>query len=202
MTSSPVMTARLSASESWRLLEGQRVGRLSVTADDGMPDIFPVNYVSFQGSLYIRTAPDTKVVAISTHPFAAFEVDGETDEGWWSVVVRGGAALIRDPVELERTGVLRLETASPRHKQHVIKLVVNTISGRRFAHRDAKPAETHRRATAAESADGAASEDRRHVRPAEIPSLPPLEEGVGKAGSTPQAPPRGPARGEPTTGRD
>jgi nitroimidazol reductase NimA-like FMN-containing flavoprotein (pyridoxamine 5'-phosphate oxidase superfamily) len=173
------MTARLSASESWRLLEGQRVGRLSVTAGDGMPDIFPVNYVSFQGSLYIRTAPDTKVVAISTHPFAAFEVDGETDEGWWSVVVRGGAALIRDPVELERTGVLRLETASPRHKQHVIKLVVNTISGRRFAHRDAGAPLTVRRAAAAESGDDGASERQRRVRPAEIPSLPPLEDGAG-----------------------
>lgn len=198
MTTSPASTARLSASESWRLLEGQRVGRLSVTASDGMPDIFPVNYVSFQGALYIRTAPDTKVVAISAHPFAAFEVDGETDEGWWSVVVRGGAGLIRDPVELERTGVLRLDTASPRHKQHVIRLVVNTISGRRFAHRDAKPAESPRGSTAAERAGSAASEDRRHARPAEIPSLPPLEDGMTKTGSTSQPPPRGAER-EPST---
>lgn len=191
MTTSPASTARLSASESWRLLEGQRVGRLSVTASDGMP-IFPVNYASFQGALYIRTAPDTKVVAISAHPFAAFEVDGETDEGWWSVVVRGGAALIRDPVELERTGVLRLETASPRHKQHVIKLVVNTISGRRFAHRDAGVPLTVQRATAAESGDGGASEHRQNVRPAEIPSLPPLEDGAGATRS----------RAAPSTGED
>ncbi len=177
MTHTRMANTGLSASESWQLLEGQKVGRLSVTAADGKPGIFPVNYVSFQGSIYIRTAPDTKVVAITANPFAAFEVDGETDGGWWSVVVRGDAAVIRDPVELERTGVMRLTTASPRHKQHVIKLVVNVITGRRFAHRDASAAAVLPAATAAQNADDGAGDRHGHFRPAEIPSLPPLGDG-------------------------
>jgi nitroimidazol reductase NimA-like FMN-containing flavoprotein (pyridoxamine 5'-phosphate oxidase superfamily) len=174
MTETSVATPRLSASESWRLLEQQGVGRLSVTAADGMPDIFPVNFTSFQGALYIRTAPDVKVLAIRAHPFVAFEVDGDSDAGWWSVVVRGSAALIRDPVELEQSGVMRLVTASPRHKQHALKIVVNTITGRRFEHRGPAVVTAGAPTVSVEEPSEVVAELPRRTRPAEIPSRRPM----------------------------
>ncbi|MFK4806249.1 pyridoxamine 5'-phosphate oxidase family protein [Microbacterium sp. ZW CA_36] len=166
-------SALLRTSECWDLLETAAVGRLAVTGSDGMPDIFPVNFVPFEGAVYIRTAPDVKVVSITAHPFAAFEVDGESDEGWWSVVVRGAAALVRDEVEIERSGVGRLMTQSPRHKQHVLKVTATTVSGRRFAHRDAIAPTAPRPVARVADEEPEPPEPPRSDRPDLIPSHPP-----------------------------
>ena len=42
--------------QSWELLEGTQHGRLVVSVA-GEPDIFPVNYVTSDRKIYLRTAP-------------------------------------------------------------------------------------------------------------------------------------------------
>ena len=46
----------LTDEQSWELLEGTKHGRLVVSVA-GEPDIFPVNYVTADRKIYLRTAP-------------------------------------------------------------------------------------------------------------------------------------------------
>jgi len=167
-------STHLDTAECWKLLEQHNVGRLAMTDEEGAPDIFPVNFATYEGAVYIRTAPDIKDVRLVTRPAVAFEVDGHDEAGWWSVVVRGAAARVEDPAEVERSGISRVVTASPRHKPHVLKITAAAITGRRFPDREQKPAR------AAHDGDGAAPAHPHPrtgaTRPVPIPSLPPLSD--------------------------
>lgn len=177
---SPNIGTHLSTAECWVLLENERVGRLAVTDAAGTPDIFPVNFVAYEGAVYIRTAPDAKVTRLISHPAAAFEVDGYDGAGWWSVVLHGTAARINDPVEIERSGVSRLLTASPRHKQHVLKVAPSAITGRRFADREQIGRIAPRRSdpTPHQVAPDPDDNHQRGERPETIPSHQPWAAGV------------------------
>lgn len=174
----------LTTAECWTLLEHTRVGRLAVHEEGAGPDIFPVNYVAHEGAVYIRSAPDVKAVRLAAHPEAAFEIDGHDESGWWSVVVRGTAARVTDELEIERSGIRHVVTASPRYKQHVLKITPRTIAGRRFA--DRTRAVPHMDPTPTAAIDlpapidmpDAAPDATRATRPVEIPSHPPLPEGT------------------------
>jgi nitroimidazol reductase NimA-like FMN-containing flavoprotein (pyridoxamine 5'-phosphate oxidase superfamily) len=123
---------RLQTAECWTLLEEARLGRLAVIHADGAPDVFPVNFTTSEGSLFVRTARDAKLLHIAQHPLVAFEVDGETDDSRWSVVVRGSAARVTSEDDLRRSGVRELESWSPTPKFFAIKITANTVTGRRF----------------------------------------------------------------------
>lgn len=123
---------RLSTAECWALLEETQLGRLAVVNVDGRPDIFPVNYVSHDGSLFIRTARDAKLAHIAHHPAVAFEVDGDTDDSRWSVVVRGDAERVTRDDVIRNSGVRELASWSPTAKHFVIRIAAHTVSGRRF----------------------------------------------------------------------
>jgi len=180
MSNSSKASTHLTTAECWTLLENAQVGRLAVIGEDGAPDIFPVNFVSHEGAVYIRSAPDAKVVRLVARPAAAFEVDGHDALGWWSVVLRGTATRIKDPVEIEQSGVSRLVTASPRYKQHVLKLTPTTVAGRRFADPEqaadsAPPAGSSSTPVSPAEAD---QNHRRGQRPASIPSQRPWSDGA------------------------
>ena len=123
----------LPASTCWEYLQGAEFGRLAVINADGAPDIFPVNHLAHEGSLFIRTGRDAKLVHISQHPLVAFEVDGATsDEQYWSVVVRGRAERVTRDDEIRDAGVRNLVSWSPTAKLFVIKVVAHSVAGRRF----------------------------------------------------------------------
>jgi nitroimidazol reductase NimA-like FMN-containing flavoprotein (pyridoxamine 5'-phosphate oxidase superfamily) len=126
----------LATAECWRLIEARSFGRLAVEALDGMPDVFPLNYTVHDGSIYIRSAPGSKLMAIAVHPVAAFEIDGEDDGFHWSVVLRGPARRLAIDQEIRESGVKALVSSSPTGKHHYICVTPSSISGRRFA---AKP---------------------------------------------------------------
>lgn len=171
-------STHISTAECWKLLESHDVGRLALVDADNAPDIFPVNFVAYEGALYLRTAPDVKDVALVRNPECAFEIDGHDGAGWWSVVVRGAAARVDDPVEVERSGVGHLRTASPRHKPHVLRIAPRAVTGRRFADRAADE-HVSGRPTGDVRAPAAAHDDKRPgSRPHPIPSRPPRGEGV------------------------
>ncbi|MFE5408086.1 pyridoxamine 5'-phosphate oxidase family protein [Microbacterium sp. NPDC056569] len=129
----PAKVERLPASACWEYLQTAELGRLAVDNADGAPDIFPVNYVAHEGALYIRTARDAKLLHIAQHPMVAFEVDGATDDDhYWSVVIRGRAERVTHDDEIRDSGIRRLVSWSPTAKFFVIKVLANTVTGRRF----------------------------------------------------------------------
>ena len=122
----------LSTAVCWELIEGTALGRLALVREDGGPDIFPVNYLAYEGSLYIRTARDSKLLHIAHHHVAALEIDGETDGEWWSVVVRGPVDRVTSDAELRASGARGLHSWSPTLKLFVIRVTASTVTGRRF----------------------------------------------------------------------
>jgi len=124
---------RLDAAECWTHLQETTLGRLAVVREDGTPDVFPVNYIAHEGSLYVRTARDSKLLHIAHHPAVAFEIDGDTDDDRWSVVARGPAERVTSDAEIRASGIERLSSWSPTRKHFVIRIAAHTVTGRRFA---------------------------------------------------------------------
>jgi nitroimidazol reductase NimA-like FMN-containing flavoprotein (pyridoxamine 5'-phosphate oxidase superfamily) len=121
----------LAADECWAYLSRASLGRLAVLAHDGV-DIFPVNFLSDGASLFLRSAPGEKLVAITANPLVAFEVDGEEDGARWSVVLKGTAARLDSDLEIEESGVLGLYTLSPTQKWNYVQVSPAVVTGRRF----------------------------------------------------------------------
>ena len=122
----------LETSECWRLLESSSLGRLAVEGADGAPDVFPVNFTVDSGSVYIRSAPGTKLVEIAARPGVAFEIDGADARSYWSVVIKGVARRLDVDEEIRESGVEELVTASPSSKQDFICITPSSVAGRRF----------------------------------------------------------------------
>ncbi|MGC5170814.1 pyridoxamine 5'-phosphate oxidase family protein [Microbacterium sp. DT81.1] len=168
----------LGTAECWGLLESVSLGRLAVTGLDGAPDVFPLNYTVHNGSLYARSAHGAKVLDIAIRPAAALEIDGEDDASHWSVVVRGAAARVEHDAEIRDSGVLRLDSANPASKPHVIRLTPSTVTGRRFrkgTHNapQSAAATAEREVAEAPAPDEKRSPPRRGDRPTPIPHFAP-----------------------------
>jgi hypothetical protein len=153
---------KLETAECWRLLETTSFGRLAVINADGTPDIFPVNYVPHEGSLYVRTARDAKLLHIAQHPAVAFEVDDHDEHVRWSVVVRGDAERVTREDEIRSSGVMNLASWSPAPKFFVMRIAGRAVTGRRFPKTDGRidhprPFESHAAAEDAVDHGGAAT---------------------------------------------
>lgn len=176
----------LTTEQCWVLAATTSFGRLAVMALDGMPDVYPVNYAVHDRSIYIRSAPGSKLMAIVQHPVAAFEIDGETDGFHWSVVLRGDVRRLAVDSEIHESGIQALVSDSPTEKFNYICVTPRTVTGRRFAarveHADLPTTLGERRPTAdaalsAAIADEAAWPTRQRPgpsRPVPIPHFPPL----------------------------
>ncbi|MFT3861543.1 pyridoxamine 5'-phosphate oxidase family protein [Micropruina sp.] len=127
---SPIVA--LTADEAWQLLGTVSVGRLA-TAVGGQPDIFPVNFVVHDGSIVFRTAEGSKLVQVILNAAVAFEADSWSGGTGWSVVVKGTAHEVTGSDELAELERLPLRPWVPTVKTHVIAVVADEITGRRFA---------------------------------------------------------------------
>lgn len=162
----------LDTAECWRLLETANLGRLAIEGHDGRPDVFPVNHLVHNGNVYIRSAPGTKLSSIAKNPAVAFEIDGETANFQWSVVLHATAHRLDLDDEIEQSGVLELVSASPTVKHDVIRLSPESVTGRRFPRRD-RPGPG--RAAMPPSPQADARHAREH-KPDPIPHFAPLPE--------------------------
>ncbi|WP_159829238.1 pyridoxamine 5'-phosphate oxidase family protein [Arthrobacter sp. 9AX] len=123
----------LESQECWALLRQVSVGRLAVLLEDG-PDIFPVNYVTDHGTLVFRSGTGTKLDALQRESPVAMEADGvDPDTGVaWSVVIRGKAQLLTKTDDVLESFSLPLFPWEAGHKDQFVRVVPNSISGRRF----------------------------------------------------------------------
>ena len=128
----------LTTTECWRLLESVSLGRLAVEGPEGIPDVFPVNFTVHSGSVYLRSAPGSKLMDIAARPGVAFETDGQDPLSHWSVVLKGTARRLDSDAEILESGVQNLVSASPTSKHDFIRITPDSVTGRRFR-KDAAP---------------------------------------------------------------
>ena len=122
----------LDLDDCWAHLNGETIGRLAVATDIGV-DIFPVNFTVHNRAIYLRSAPGSKLVDMIKHPVVAFEVDGRQSGMHWSVVAKGEAVRLSDDAEIQASGVLSLHTATSTVKWNYIRILPDTVTGRRFS---------------------------------------------------------------------
>lgn len=121
----------LADEQSWKLLEATRHGRLVVSVA-GEPDIFPVNYLTSDRKIYLRTAPGNKLAQLTINSKVLLETDGILSDEAWSVVLRGTARVLTNSMELAAVEELGLESWVPTLKDFYVEIVPTSISGRHF----------------------------------------------------------------------
>ena len=121
----------LSADESWDLLNSVSLGRLVTHIGDQL-EIFPVNFVTQNGTLLFRTAEGTKLFSTVMNDKVLFEVDDHTVSEGWSVIIRGTAQVLTaadDVHEAERAQLLPWVATE---KLRFVRVTPSEVSGRRF----------------------------------------------------------------------
>jgi uncharacterized protein len=122
----------LSDTECWKLISSRALGRL-VTAVDGHPEIFPVNFVVQHRTVLFRTAEGTKLVSAVINNNVLFEVDDHDVVEGWSVIVKGMARTLRTDEEIDEAERAQLLPWTATVKQHFVRIRPVSVTGRRFA---------------------------------------------------------------------
>ena len=110
------------------------LGRVAF-AEDGDPDwptVLPVNYTYIDGHVYFRTFEGSKLYAALRHQRVAFEVDN-VDEAWkegWSVLARGGLAVVRDR-DVAAAVDAQLASWAAGDEEQLVALAIDEVTGRR-----------------------------------------------------------------------
>lgn len=127
----PSPVEELEPAQCFHLLAGSSLGRLAVEDESGV-DVFPVNYLVHENSIYFRSGPGTKLIRLTGAPHVAFEVDGQEHDLTWSVVVKGVAHRLDSDEEIRASGIGEGRSAHPSEKLNYIRVRPQQISGRRF----------------------------------------------------------------------
>jgi transcriptional regulator with XRE-family HTH domain len=120
----------LSSEQCEAHLAGGGVGRFVFLAPEG-PVALPVNFRFLDGDVIFRTRAEGVLAAAagSTVSFEVDQIDEAMSEGW-SVLITGAAQLVDDPAELDRLVQLGVEPWPGGHRDAVIRVVTERISGR------------------------------------------------------------------------
>jgi hypothetical protein len=121
----------LDIDECWAKLTENSLGRLA-TDVGGEVEIFPVNYFADGSTLLIRTAPGTKLLALTVHDQVAFETDANTADIAWSVIVKGRARRLEAQTEIDEADRAPLTPWIPTLKYRYVRIEPTTITGRTF----------------------------------------------------------------------
>jgi len=119
------------SAECWERIGQAPYGRVGTVAAGEM-DIFPVNHGVDRHSIVFRTAPGTKLLALTIHRKVLFEVDGVDGDEVFSVVVKGDAHEFEDEHEVEEAERLGVFTWAPGRKNRWVRINPRDIQGRAF----------------------------------------------------------------------
>lgn len=121
----------LTRAQCWRLLTGQRVGRVVYT-QAAMPACAPVNFAVYGNSIVFRTTEGSGFAAATRNAVVAFEVDriDEESRSGWSVLVTGLASPVEDVGVLLRLEQLNLVTWAVGGGSSWVRIVPAVVSGR------------------------------------------------------------------------
>ena len=121
----------LSDDESRQVLDRCVFGRLAVCVM-GRPDIYPINFLSHNGVLIMRTNPGTKLAGLVVNQHVAFEVDEVTESEAWSVVLEGTARVVESQTEVDELDRLPLQPWIPTRKYTYVEITPTRLHGRHF----------------------------------------------------------------------
>jgi nitroimidazol reductase NimA-like FMN-containing flavoprotein (pyridoxamine 5'-phosphate oxidase superfamily) len=123
----------LSVDQCLTLLGSGALGRL-VFLRNGEPDVRPLTYDVHQGSVIFRIGYGDLLDAIHGHD-VVFEVDSGDPavRTGWSVIVRGKAEEIWRTDDLERVRETGLRPWAPGTRDHYVRIIPTSITGRRIA---------------------------------------------------------------------
>jgi hypothetical protein len=129
--STPGDLVRLSVEQCVQLLAEGTVGRIAYLARTKVPDIVPINYLWYDGAIWVRSAPGPKMQAAERLDTVAFEVDrvNEQSQVGWSVVVLGKLR-VADPGQLPPG--IGPEPWAKGTRRHVLRIDPERIDGRRL----------------------------------------------------------------------
>jgi nitroimidazol reductase NimA-like FMN-containing flavoprotein (pyridoxamine 5'-phosphate oxidase superfamily) len=124
----------LTEAECWTQLESRDLARIAWTAGGGGPQILPVNYVTHDNSLWLRTTAHSSMAEQIDESRVALEVDDldpATHVGW-SVVLHGRAEAFyrEDEVPAEVTA---LRSWAGGQRPLWIQVRAELITGKRLA---------------------------------------------------------------------
>ena len=117
--------------EAWDLLSSVSLGRL-VTSVSEQLEIFPVNFVTQNGTLLFRTAEGTKLFSTVMNDRVLFEADDHTVGEGWSVIVRGTARILTTAEGLHEADNAQLMPWVATEKLRYVRITPAEVSGRRF----------------------------------------------------------------------
>jgi len=117
--------------QAWDLLSSVSLGRL-VTSVSEQLEIFPVNFVTQNGTLLFRTAEGTKLFSTVMNDRVLFEADDHTVGEGWSVIVRGTARILTTAEELHEADNAQLMPWVATEKLRYVRITPAEVSGRRF----------------------------------------------------------------------
>ena len=117
--------------EAWKLLSSVALGRL-VTSFGGQLEIFPVNFVTQNGTVLFRTAEGTKLFTTVMNEKVLFEADDHTADEGWSVILRGTARMLSSAQEIHEADQTGLMPWVPTEKLRFVRVTPTEISARHF----------------------------------------------------------------------
>jgi hypothetical protein len=126
---------RFSEAEALGLAATVPIGRI-VYSRYAMPAVFIVNFQLDGRDVVFRTRKGQMFGAAVAGTVVAFEVDriDEAARDGWYVTFLGRAKLITDPAEQARLAELGVDPWAPGERNHFVKIVTESILGRRIPH--------------------------------------------------------------------
>lgn len=123
----------LDVHDCWKYLRSASVCRVAVTRN-GVPEIFPVNYVPEYGTVVFRTGPGAKLDAVLSGSPIALEADGLNTYGTiaWSVIIKGAAEVVDTQEDFQEAADAGLSPWESGSKDHLVRVTPTEVSGRRF----------------------------------------------------------------------
>lgn len=122
----------LSEEECFGFLHRGSIGRVAIVIS-GTPAVFPVNYHAVDRVVYFKSGEGMKLKAAKQRDVVAFQID-EIDTRYhhgWSVLAVGVAEVVDDSALLRNVHQV-LQPWAPGHRDNVIQIVPEFVSGRRI----------------------------------------------------------------------